>query len=91
MNLRSNGFRKIWAMIPAAVWVGLPAGAKACAVCVGDPDSPLTQGMVAGVLFLLIVVLGVLSGITGFFLYLVANQRRYAETGNELGSFEPLD
>lgn len=35
----------------------------ACAVCFGDPDSSLTKGTIAGVLFLLGVIVTVLGGI----------------------------
>jgi len=36
-----------------------------CPVCFGDPSSPLTQSAKWGVLFLLVVVVCVLSGIAG--------------------------
>ncbi len=35
----------------------------ACSVCFGDPQSPITRGTLAGVFFLLIVVLTVLGAI----------------------------
>lgn len=35
----------------------------ACAVCFGDPSSPMTKGAVAGMLCLLGVILFVLAGI----------------------------
>ena len=41
----------------------LSADFFACAACGGDPSSPLTKGVLAGVLFLLGVVVFVLSGI----------------------------
>ncbi len=44
--------------------------AQACAVCFGNSDSKLTQGMYAGVLVLLLVVLGVLGGFAAFFIFL---------------------
>jgi hypothetical protein len=37
----------------------------ACAVCMGASDSPLAQGMNAGVLLLLAVTLSVLAAIVG--------------------------
>ncbi len=40
-----------------------PAGALACSVCFGNPDSPLTQGALAGVLFLMGVIAFVLLGV----------------------------
>lgn len=41
----------------------------ACAVCFGDPNSPMSQGARAGVWFLLGVVLVVLSAIVGMILF----------------------
>lgn len=35
----------------------------ACSVCFGDPSSNLTKGALAGVFFLLVLVVGVLGGI----------------------------
>jgi hypothetical protein len=36
---------------------------SACATCYTDPDSPLTQGTIIGVWFLVVVVVSVLAGI----------------------------
>ncbi len=41
--------------------------ALACAACYGQSDSPLAQGMNWGIFSLLGVVVGVLTGITTFF------------------------
>jgi len=43
----------------------------ACAVCFGDPKSPLTHGALAGVLFLgavILMVLGSIAGVTFFWI-----------------------
>jgi len=53
-----------------------PRNAHACAVCFGG-DSKLSQGMLAGVLVLLLVVLSVLGGFVALFIYLA---RRAAAT-----------
>lgn len=42
----------------------------ACAVCYGDPSSPLVQGANMGVLFLLGVIVTLLVLFAGFFIYL---------------------
>ena len=42
----------------------------ACAVCYGQSDSPLAEGMNMGILFLLGVVALVLGGFVAFFIYL---------------------
>jgi len=43
--------------------------AQACAVCFGNSDDQMTQGMLAGVFVLLLVVLAVLSGFAALFIY----------------------
>jgi len=45
--------------------------ALACAACYGESDSPMAHGMNAGIMVLLGVIGVVLSGITGFFVYIV--------------------
>lgn len=41
----------------------VPSTVSACATCYSDPDSPLTQGTIAGVWFLVAVIVSVLAGI----------------------------
>ncbi len=55
----------------------LSHSARACSVCFGSSDSQLSQGMLAGVLVLLLVVLSVLGGFVALFVYLA---RRAAAT-----------
>lgn len=44
--------------------------AQACAVCFGNSESKMTQGMLAGVFVLLFVVLAVLGGFVALFVHL---------------------
>jgi hypothetical protein len=44
--------------------------ALACAACFGKSDSALARGMNMGIFSLLAVVVGVLGGVAGFFIYL---------------------
>lgn len=46
-----------------------------CAVCVGDPNSPVTVGMNMAILFLLAVVAVMLGSVFTFILYLARKQR----------------
>ncbi len=49
---------------------------RACAVCFGDPDSPMAKGVVAGVFVLVGVVSVVLAGLVGTSLFWVRRGRR---------------
>ena len=46
-----------------------PRSVQACTVCFGNSDSKLTQGMLAGVLVLLLFVVAVLGGFVALFVY----------------------
>ena len=52
--------------------------ASACTICFGDPKSPLTHGALAGVLFLLAVVLFVLGSIAGMIYFWIRRARLLA-------------
>lgn len=55
----------------AALWAAAQATpVLACAVCFGKSDTALAKGLHWGVISLLVVVLCVLAGIAGFFMYL---------------------
>jgi len=55
--------------------------ALACAMCFGKNDSNMAQGMNAGIFALLFVIVAVLGGVAGFFIYLA---RRAAVSDNSL-------
>ena len=59
----------------AALVIGAPTSAEACAVCFGDPNSAMAIGASWGVLLLVGVTAAVLSAFAGFFLYLVKRSR----------------
>ena len=52
----------------------------ACATCYGQSDSKLAEGMNWGILTLMVVVYGVLMGITGFFAYIIYRSKRLARS-----------
>ena len=60
----------------------IPQAGRACAVCAGNADGPLADGLNWGILGLLAVVMVVLGWLVGFFIYLA---RRAAKEN------EPLD
>lgn len=53
-----------------AALVGMTRTAHACATCFGKSDSKLAEGMNWGIFTLLLVVLGVLGGISAFFIFI---------------------
>lgn len=55
-----------------------PAVSWACAVCFGEPGSPMVKGAVAGVLVLFGVIVFVLLGVAGTGMYWVHRGRRLA-------------
>ena len=50
--------------------------AAACAACFGQSDSPLASGMNWGIFSLLAVIVPVLGGVAGFFIYLARKSTR---------------
>ena len=59
------------ALFAAILLAGLrPGTASACAACYGASDSPMAHGMNWGILSLLVVVVGVLSSVAAFFIFL---------------------
>ena len=58
-----------------ALTLAAPRMSWACAVCFGDPNSPMAIGASWGILLLLGVTAGVLSAFAGFFLYLLKRSR----------------
>jgi hypothetical protein len=64
-----NSLNKILPLITMAMLAAAPR-ARACTVCFGNSDSKMTQGMLAGVLVLLLVVVSVLGGFVALFVFL---------------------
>ncbi len=48
----------------------LPAAARACAACYGQSDAPMARGMNWGIFSLLVMIVMVLCGVAGFFVFL---------------------
>lgn len=73
----------------AATLIGLaPSVAQACAVCFGDPDSPLTKGAAAGILVLGGFIAFVLLGVLGTGVFWIQRGRRLRR---EQKTIEPTD
>lgn len=62
-----------------------PNVAFACPVCFGQSDSPLARAMNLGILAMLVVVAGILTGFASFFVYLM-RRARLAEQPDAAGS-----
>lgn len=64
-------------LLAVAALVFASAGeAGACAVCYGNPESPMTKGLTAGILVLLGCILTLLGGFASMFLYWMSRSRR---------------
>jgi len=61
--------------VVAGAALTLPAAARACAVCGGDPAAPMTAGMNMAILTLLAVTGGVLLSVVTFFAFLIRRAR----------------
>lgn len=83
--LRAFPMLSVALIFAVAVVVLASAGdAVACAVCYGDPDSPMTKGIVAGVWVLLGCIFTLLTGFASMFLYWMSRSRRLSAL--ELGA-----
>jgi heme/copper-type cytochrome/quinol oxidase subunit 2 len=76
--------RRLVVLTAALVLVGLPRAAFACPVCFGASDAPMAQATNAGIMFMLVIVVGVLAGFASFIVYLarrakIAGEREEAE------------
>jgi hypothetical protein len=73
-----TGLRLCKTLIIAFV-LAAPRAALACPVCFGQNDSPLAQAMNSGIIFMLVVVVGVLAAFASFFIYLMRRARLVAQ------------
>ena len=67
----------------ASLWRA-PRAALACPVCFGQSDSPLAKAINMGILALLVVVVGVLGGFAGFFVYLSPARAARRDAGDRV-------
>ena len=66
--------RRGWCILVIAVSAFLascPDSARACAACYGQSDSPMAAGMNWGIVSLLTMIVLVLGGVAGFFVFLI--------------------
>lgn len=73
------------ALLLLALFASAPA-ARACAICYGEPDSPMSQGLTWAIVALGAIVVTVLAGVVGFFVH--AN--RHATEPDQPASQAPL-
>lgn len=81
---RDLSFLAIAALIAAGL--SAPRSAWACAVCVGNPASPMVKSANAGILFLLVVIGSVLTGFVGLFAFWWLRTRALKHQQNTPGS-----
>ena len=75
-----------WLISVAALASGTPA--FGCAVCVGDPSSPLTWGANRGIVFLISMVGLVYAGVVAF--VIVVRRRSAARAGTGTAALDEL-
>ena len=63
----------------ALAMLACPSALEACAVCFGAPDSPMTKGMQWGIASLVLILVPVLGGVGGFFVFLSRRGKAYAQ------------
>ncbi len=68
--MASQAVPRALASVVVAFLLWCPASGWACAACYGQSDSPMAAGMNWGILSLLAIIVGVLGGVGGFFVYL---------------------
>jgi hypothetical protein len=71
------------AVMVAAGTLGMPADALACAVCLGNTNSLLRDGMNAGVLALLGFALFMIVSFAAFFVYLWRRSKTATQSSQE--------
>ena len=74
MRLRATAKLLLGAVVFATAQC--PTLTWACAACFGKSDSPMAQGMNMGIFSLLAVIVSVLAGVAGFFIYLACRGAR---------------
>jgi len=62
--------------------VAVPRLALACPVCFGESDSPMASAAKLGVLFMLVVTVGVLGAFASFFIHLMRRAKLAADAAN---------
>ena len=77
---RAGRMAGLTTLAPLAVFAALlaPRATLACAVCFGDPDSPQTKAMGAGILFMLGCIGTVLACFAAVFCYWAVRSHRLA-------------
>lgn len=85
-----NWFNKFIALSALMAFFA-PSVARACAVCFGNSDSQLTQGVMAGVLVLLFVVLGVVGGFVALFVHIARRSSAAAALEKQSTQIEGLN
>ena len=66
-------------LLLALAMLAWPSALEACAVCFGEPDSPMTKGLRWGIASLVLILVPVLGGVGGFFIFLCRRGKAYAQ------------
>ena len=80
-----SGQRLVRALLGGGGALFWAQSALGCAVCYGEPGSPMVEGAQAGVLVLLGVVVAVLSGFASLLVFWMRRASRLSETQRQVG------
>lgn len=73
-------------LLTVAIVAASTPSAMACAACFGASDSPMAKGMNWGIFSLLAVIVCMLSGIAGFFVFLARKSAQVPSASQPLPS-----
>jgi len=71
-----RGPHGLFGSLAAVVLLAAGPAVRACPVCTGNPESPLTHGAQQGILTMLIITYGVLIGLFGMLAFVIFRARR---------------
>jgi len=77
---------KFLVAVAAVTFLACPEAVRACSACFGKSDSPMAQGMNAGIYALLVVIGGVLTGAASFFVFLARRASSFEKEQNKPSS-----
>jgi hypothetical protein len=73
----------LWTLLAGLMVSAVSPQALACTACFGKSDSNMARGMNMGIFALLLMIVSVLCGVAGFFVYLAKRGSQLEENARE--------